>query len=365
MGNISYISSYIYFIIGLVFLIQILNSNNKTKKKCGQLCFIIIYIFAICRYQIGYDYYSYWDMIVSSNPPRDDMEFLSRKIVDFVRLLKFPPLLFFIFSSISLFAYKKVVDEYSSLPALSWYFYFSYPMLFVQDCSTIRQSGAMGLFFLTYFYLEKKKIKIALICILLASLFHNSGMASISLLFLPLIKRVNLKYNVLALVLSFFTGEVLLRFISQYLSGYAVADRFLYYVNQEMNNFVLFQYIMYAINIFNLLFWNKLSLINKLNPLYVTLVNVGLCLYNVFQFEPTTAIRLANFFILFELLLLPSYIVVLRGYFPSLKTVKYSIFIPLFLLQIMMVFTYIKGYNNRTIDRGTYVPYQTWFFQRW
>lgn len=363
--TISYFSCWIYIVIGLIFLIQILKSNSGNSKKSSGLCFLVIYLFAFFRYEIGYDYTTYWNIVTNVGEARDDFEPLSQIIITFVKDIGFPPLVFIIYSTISLLSYKKVIERYSTLPALSWYFYFSYPMFFIQDCSTIRQSAAMGLFFLTYMYIDIGHTKKALLTTLIASFMHSSGISALLLFFTPICKKISLKSNIIMLCASFFAGKVILTVITQYLAGVAMVQRFLYYTELDMDGFVIFQYIMYAIVLVNFVFYNKLILIDKRNALYITFVNAGLCFYNLFLFESQTAIRMANFFMLFELFILPSYIPVLRHVIKEQRTIKCLLFTAMFTLQLLMVCTYIKGYNNRTVDRGTYVPYKTWLFEQW
>lgn len=363
MGGVSYLSAWIYFVLAFIFLYLVDKSSSDAKqKKYGQIAFWIIYLFAFFRYFIGNDYPTYWNVVTDPSYNREEYEFLSGAIIKFVYRIQFPPLVFVVFSTISLFCYRKVLSKYSTCQAISWFFYFTFPLLFFQDCSTIRQSAAMGFFFLTFYYLDLKKYIPAILCIILSFSFHRSGLAAMFLLLLPVINKVDRKWNIIFLVFSFFTGKIVERLIIYYLASWGIADRFLYYVDLEMGGFNVFQYLLYGINILNLLFYKKLIRIKPGNCLYITLVNFGLCFFNVFQFESQTAMRLAAFFLLFELLVIPDFRYILTRFTKSLKTSSLLMLFVMFLIQIAMVFIYIKAYNNKVLDYPVYVPYRTWLF---
>lgn len=362
MHSASLIDTWIYFLIAFVFLVLVSKGANKAKmRKCGQIAFVIIYLFAILRYNIGNDYRAYWLMV--TEPFReDDLELLSGGIIELVYHLKFPPLVYIFFATISLFSYRYVLVRYSSNQALSWYFYFTFPLLFFQDCSTLRQAGAMGLFFLAFAMMDNKKYINALILVILAVLFHNSAYACILILGLPLYKKWGLKINIVLLIGSFFAGKFVEGFILSYFEGWGVAERFLYYVNQKMDGFNSFQYVLLVLNIINLLFYKPLCKINPRNALYITLVNIGICLYNIFQIESQTAIRLACFFLLFELIIVPYYVDLMKMIgLPKIGAmiVLWSV---MFALQLMIVVIYINAYNKGVLESAVYTPYQIWLF---
>ena len=362
MHSVSYFSTWIYFVIAFMFLELISQGNNKAKmRRCGQTAFLIIYLFAILRYNIGNDYHSYW-LMVTEHDMIDKLELLSGGIIDFVYYLGFPPTVFIIFSSICLFSYKYVISRYSSNQALSWFFYFTFPLLFFQDCSTLRQSGAMGCFFMAFAMMDKKDYVKTLLFVILAVLFHNSGYVCLLVFFLPLFKKVDLKVNIVALVASLFAGKLVERLVVSYLAGWGVADRFLYYIDQEMTGFNSFQYVLYGLNILNLLFYKSLCKLDPRNALYITLVNVGLCLFNVFQIEAQTAMRMAAFFLLFELFIVPYYIGLLVKTGMTKRFATVALWGIMFALQLMMVVIYISAYNKGALDTAVYTPYRLWLF---
>lgn len=359
--EVSYISIWIYIAIGAIFF-ALANKSCFSEKRFyySQIAFLVIYFFAFFRFNIGNDYPTYWDLVTVNTLNRNDFEPLSGGIINLVRFINFPPLVFITFSTISLFSYRYVINEYSEDPVMSWYFYFTYPMLFFQDCSTIRQAGAMGCFFLAFLFVDKGRMWKAVLCIIAAVLFHKSALICFLILFLPLFKKVSLKLNVVIFVCTFFIGELVETIVTNYLSGLSIAANFLYYVKQEMGGLDTFKYLMFLINIGNFLSYKYLLKENDRNFYFVTLVNVGLCLFNLFQIESQTAIRFANFFMLFEMFLIPSYLNLLSRYLGTRQRANLLVVSCLMILQLSIVVIYIKAYNNGVLDRAVYTPYEVW-----
>lgn len=349
--------------IGGVFFYLINNStvpSQGNKSKYGFIAFTIIYLFAIFRYNIGDDYGRYWDMVSTGELLRPNFEPLSGAIINYVYKLHFPPLLFFIFSTLSLVCYYFVISKYSSNRVLSLYFYFTFPLLFFQDCSTIRQSGAMAFFVLTFFFVDNKKSLKALFCVVLAYMMQRSGIIAIVLFMIPLFAKVSLKWNVILFIFSFFLGMTARTLLESYLGNLEIAAQVLDYVNRDMGGFNTFQYVLYGINVLNFLSYKQLCKISSRNALYITLVNLGMVLYNIFMFESQTATRIVAFFLLFEMILIPDYRFVLKRITGSVKSSTALIFSVMLALQIMIVVIYIKAYNGRVLDTPVYTPYETW-----
>lgn len=363
MHNASYLDIWIYFFIAFVFIVLISKSvDKKTNEKYGLIAFYIIYCFAVFRYDIGNDYRSYWQTFLGNGSERT-VEPLSGLIINFVQLFKFPPLGFFIFATISLCCYRYVIKRYSSSQTLSWYFYFAFPSLFFQDCSTLRQAGAMGLFFVAFALIDNKKYIKGIIFLFLSVAFHYSAIICFIVLFLPLLRKIRLPINVVLFIGSFLIGSFVEDFFINYIVGLDLlfSSKLEWYVNAEFSGNNSFQYVLYAINIANFIFYKSLCKIDSRASTYITLVNIGLCLYNIFQFETQTAIRFSTFFMLFAVLLIPMYISILSKYTNSPQLSGILLCLVLFLLQLSLVIIYINAYNNGVLDTPVYTPYKLWF----
>lgn len=362
MHHASYIDTWIYFLIGFVFWgLTNRSTNKRSNEKYGQIAFLIIYLFAFFRYDFGNDYKSYWQMFIGNGQERK-LEPISGAIIDLVSFLQFPPLGFIIFSTISLLCYRYVIKKYSSSQTLSWYFYFTFPPLFFQDCSTLRQAGAMGLFFVAFSFIQNRKYFVSFCLILLAISFHYSSVIGLLILLTSLFKKFSRKLNATLFILSFFVGKILERLVSILVIGSdnLFANKLEWYINADFSGNSTFQYVLYMFNLLNLLYWKELNKMDPYAKLYITLINIGFILYNVFQFETQTATRFMAFFVLFGTLLIPAYRDLLSM---SLKRPISHAFLCsiMFLLQMILVSLYINAYNSRILDNPAYIPYQFWF----
>lgn len=357
------ISVFFPYILLSALLAKLANSAHNHSKKI----FYIIFLFAICRYNIGYDYPGYWSLIKDCDIER--FEPLSKLILLLSHLLDFPPLAFAIFSSISLFCINYVLDKHSSDKSLSLVFYFSFPLLFLQDLSTIRQAAAMGVIFLMGSLWIQGKRLYSLFCLFIATLLHNSAIVGCIFFVNPLLSRQSKYLHFIIFVLSFLPIQTLIfnLIVSLFPESTAV-NRLISYVNLETASLNSFQYIFYAINLINLMFYDRLSRISYDNITYISIVNIGVILFNLFSFEPQTAIRICLLFFIWQVVLIPSYKILVSQFINKNNSIKYCehlatniIMLICFTLFFIYLYIYYKSYNAKIILLPTYFPYDFWW----
>lgn len=360
MHHETLLSSWVYWVICFLFFALANRCDNYKKRAlCETISFFIIFLFAVLRYDIGNDYLTYWNAGELGNATRN-YELISGAIIDLAFYLRFPPLIFIVFASVSLFGYRRLIRAKSSNPPLSWYMYFTFPLFFLQDCSTVRQAGAMGLFILGYSYIEDKKIWIAILCLILSVFFHTSAAIGFLILFKPLYEKLNVKFSVLLLILCAISGKVIEKVILGYLGNTLLGDKFEYYLQGENPGFNTMQYLLYFIFVANILFFNKLIKDNSRNKVYINLFTIGVAIYGLFTIEPITAIRFSTFFFMFEIMLIPSYKNIIAQFVASKPFANGAIICLMFALQMTLINIYINAYNTGVMERPVYVPYKTW-----
>ena len=110
-------------------------------------------------------------------------------------------ILLFIFAFLTLWIWFYVLDKYSKNVYMSLIIYLSSLGMFLYSLSNIRQGLAVAFGFLGFYFLsEEKKIR-GILFVLLAPLFHTSGIICILLIFIRKI-RLSLKYYP-AIILGF------------------------------------------------------------------------------------------------------------------------------------------------------------------
>ena len=125
---------------------------------------------------------------------------------------------------------------------------------------------------------------------------------------------------------------------------------------EEQGRFI--KYIIVGLNILNLLYWKKLVSVFKDNTLYLNLVNVGTCFWLLFNFDKTMSLRTASFFLLFSILLIPSYLFVFQK--RKVHFVKMGILLFFILFFSSGFIVNILSYDKK--GRMSYIPYQTIIF---
>ena len=97
-------------------------------------------------------------------------------------------LLLFVFAFLTLWIWFYVLDKYSKNVYMSLIIYLSSLGMFLYSLSNIRQGLAVAFGFLGFYFLtEEKKIR-GILCVLLAPLFHTSGIVCILFIFIRKIK---------------------------------------------------------------------------------------------------------------------------------------------------------------------------------
>lgn len=348
------------YFVSLLFLVY---AGFQPENKRSKYIFIFLFIFCALRYNVGWDYDIYVDVLKDAykygwNGIDSRYEYFS-KIVFFLGVyFRFYPIVFIIYSFFTLVLVYRSIQLYSFNKYVSWLVFIAMPLFFFASLSTIRQGLAMSIILYSYKYLRSKRYIEYFIGILLASLFHQSGFSGILLLPISLFKISN-KVNFYIFLISFFLVPFVQHFTFSILTSSDVNERLLSYVSSDYYNKPRFiQYLYYAIGLFNIINYKKLVSINYYNAIYIQVYNIGIFVYNVLIFEPTSAMRISAFYLIFIIYIMPYYVEIYKNKLIAEYGLK------LFLLSTVCVYFYInisaftKGINQKI----GFVPYDIWIF---
>jgi len=343
-----------YFLIACVFLY----CNYTNSRYSSKLIFISLLTFSVLRYDVGWDYTAYRTVIESGfdNIVDSRYEFFSKYIFLIGSYLNFYPIVFAIFSFLTLRIVYTSINKYSINPVLSWLVFYSFPLFFFASLSTIRQSLATMLIFYSYKYvIEKKYIKFFIILIVAMS-FHISSIVGV--LLLPIIIfPISKLTNIILFIGSFYVSKIILLFMIN--SDFVFLRVFQNYIGYEEAKPELISYLYYGFGIFNLLYYNKLSKINPQNKVIISLINIGLVLFNILSFEPITSLRVSAFFLIFLIYLIPYYVEIFNK--QSRALVKNILVMSFLSLSSMYLYMYINNYGNGVIEKVSFLPFKFWF----
>lgn len=352
----SYFDLWPYILIAFIFLYcHWLRSKNTSK-----IIFSTLFIFCALRYDVGWDYMSYVSLIEMDYEEIIDsrIELLSNYILLLGNYVNFYPIVFIIFSFLTLKITFFSIKKYSINPLISWLVFYSMPLFFFASLSTLRQSLATAIVFYSYSYVKEKKYLNFIAAIFVASLFHTSSIIGFFILPLVLL-RINKFLNIILLLISFIVSTFLLELISTLSINNLFFLRFIKYVEMDSAKPQLLNYLYYFIGILNLIFYHKLSRNDDCNKDYITLINFGLIFLNIFSFEPVTSLRISAFYLMFLIYLLPNY---LNLFDTKFSKILENIFIFGFIsLSFFYLAIYINNYNNWVISKISFIPYKFWF----
>lgn len=190
---------YIFFLVLLVFLGGRYSVNNKYLSKNLSLIFSFVFIilFAMLRFDVGYDYPTYWHSIFP-DLNRNEVyrwELFPRFLALFCNKYRYP-WIFFVITSV--FSYTLVyfgIKKYSVSYFESIVIYIS--LFFLSGLSTIRQTVAVSIvFYATRCIFEHKMLKYIVLCIF-ACLWHKSAFIAIPIYFVY--NYINIIFSVILL----------------------------------------------------------------------------------------------------------------------------------------------------------------------
>jgi hypothetical protein len=330
---------YLFFIIILAGRYNILG-YRVLKPKTGYFlaCFIIIFI-SVFRFDIGYDYNSYYSFIY----PKliiTNFEYFPRIIYHISDYFDIPILVFVIFGLINYVLIFYTIDKTSTSRYESLIIFFA--MFYLTTLSTLRQSTAVAIIFYGFKYIKKKKLIKYIITCIIAFNFHRSAIIGFLLYPLYYISYYYVIGTLGALVLGI--RYILPKILAVYFPRYVA-----YLVNQALveasGNYMRLFYI-------GLLFYCiVIACLGKIfgkNRGFFSIITLGVAL--PFILGGHTGGRIAEYFLIYFVLLVPNVN-------SKLKINKRVIFLSTFYIYFFL-YLLTTVYLSKSSD---YIPYRFYF----
>lgn len=344
----------------LLFAAFVISHNQVSEEVKGKRLYLLLLIFSCIRYGIGFDYFSYLNLIESG---RTDYTFfriepLGRLLIMLARETH-PQVFFAVASAITLYPIYYASRKFSLSPYMSIVLYMLHPMLFLSGLGVIRNAVGYSLVLMGFFvfleYKNKKGKLVALLFLAFAYGFHSSSI--IGILLFPLYYFFNgKKINILIYLSSFALSMVVTYVLSSLQSSSDIFGRAADYAfDREHSGGGLMTLIVNGLNIINLLFWGKIKNTDNYTNTFLKFVNFGTFVWNVLlPLDVVLASRAATFFLIFEILLLPAYVI----YNYNFKKLIYAFFICYFASSFILS---INGFLKNHDDMAN-IPYQVFFY---
>jgi len=334
------------FIIALIsFFLYIYSIYKIELSRTIVTC--IITLVAICRYEVGYDYITYQELIQSEDSEMVNYLFapLSALLAHIAIYFHSPQLLFVLFGVPMYVLIFSTLKKYSTNYALSIIVFMGF--FFYTSLSTIRQMLAVAICIYGFRYIVNRQIIKYLICITIATLTHPSAAIAIIIYW---IYNIRLTTLLIGAIIALSLSKIAFKIMEQY--GFYTS-----YIDSSKDDIEggsLARIILLLIFIFCFIIYTYSKKNNVITRGIINIIFTGFILN--FMFTAHIGSRIALFFSIYLCLLIPNIITMTKG---QLKKQLYFLF---YGLCIFYYFAYllmptIKGFTS------SYLPYKLYFLQ--
>lgn len=334
------------------FFVMLLVIDHSRISNNGKLVlsFILISLFSGLRYGIGYDYFSYYEIIQVGNI---NTELIPRIFIDIAHNTHFS--IFFLLSALWTTCFFILGMRKQNCNFESVYFYVCFPTLLCASFGIVRQAMAYSVIFYLMCHPNYGRIR-KMLFITLAFLCHQSSLIAIILL-MPL-ERIGRKTLWVLFIGGVLSGEILVKQLATLNINIPLFEIFKLYISEHMGGGFFLRLLIYGLTIAILINYKKLY--KKQMHIFVVYTCIGGALYATFSVNPHMAERFCTFFFSAILIFISS----LRK---SMKIPKVVFVFSLILIFGLYIYT---GHVNSSKEgqwakykRSLYYPYQTIFEQ--
>ena len=296
-----FIYYFVYIILGLILFF-----NKKINQRSYIIIFTIFFLLAALRYKIGNDYEMYTEIFKYNR-----WDYFSQTEIGFIWLNKLIKSLnlnahyvFVIVSFLStILFFKTIKDEVGYNKLAIFILYIS--GIYLRYFSLVRQSIAVGLFFLSIRYIKTRELKKYIFLILLGSLFHFSILIVAPIYFISGKKFKSLFYYSLLTITMILTKLNFFRFLIYKVMNYMPEKYNATYIAKETfsfeQNFGIGTIYILILPILMLIVREKLYEKNKYIVHYVNLIFFGI-IVQIISYDFQVISRFSLYFEIFQCL---------------------------------------------------------------
>lgn len=348
-------------LIYIIFILAIFILPNLGKIKIVEgikiygftAAFILIFIFCAIRFDVGYDYSMYYELIEGNikyfTAQINRIEYLPRQLVLFSSFIKFYQFFFIVTSFIITYFFYKSIKENSEDKWLSTLIFVCFPIFFFMSLSVIRQFIAIAIIFYSFKFIKRREFWKYLAVIICCFFIHNSSILALPIYFIYG-NFINKKIIVFIYLLGFFSSKTLAFLIE------LSSERYSIYLNEIKGDggsliLIFFQ----VLGLFLLpLVYNFRDKEDKDFNFYLLTYYIGLFIWASLSKFGHAGIRGGLYYMTFTILLIPH----LKNKIKEYKIVRNSIAIICFLFFFINLYI---GSKHKVKDAN--LPYQTYFFK--
>lgn len=366
----------IYIILFLIMLYC-----SFIKKESFFLCVLVILIFTVIRYDVGWDYRPYYiiakdtslQKIAFNNFTKEELirmgttawkyynfEYINRIIYYVTWYLRIPYLPIIVYGILNISYIYKSINLFKINQKKYWLFFLSFPQFYFYYLSIMRQGVAVSIvLYATIKYLFNKKNKKYILMVLFASLFHKTALFMIVLI--PLYKYSyllkNKKIRIFIVSIIYFFGDFILKIM------FKLKLPYLYYFKNNIGSggSKVF-YLIIILFIISIIFEKKIIKEDKRYFEINVFIFTGTVIYISLGKFGDAGQRMSNYFLIFILLTIDSILKTFKN--KKYKTSTYLLVIYIYIISCLILYLSIFFLDLQKTTRRQYIPYKTIFQAR-
>jgi len=348
-----------FIYIAFILLIFILPKLGEIKIISGvriygfTAAFIFIFIFCALRFDVGYDYSMYYELIEGNikyyTAQINRIEYIPRQLILFSQFIGFYQFFFIVSSFIIIYFYYMAIKKNSLDRWISTLIFVCFPLFFSLSLSLVRQFMAVAILFYCFKFIKQRKFWKYLVAVVFCFFIHKSSILALPIYFFYG-NFINKKIIVFIYILGFFSSEILAFFIKLTSERYSI---YLDKIGGEGGNLTLIFFQVLGLFLLPLVYNFRDKEDKKFN-FYLLTYFVGLFIWASLSKFGHAGIRGGLYYMSFIILLIPH----LKNKIIEYKIIRDSIAIICFLFFFINLYI---GSSHKIKDAN--LPYQTYFFK--
>ena len=312
-----------------------------TAKKKYSLVVLIVIIFSAIRFDVGFDFKSYY-YVINGYDTLNYNRFgpFDKGFIEISNWIHFPQFYFIVTSLIIYSLIFLTIRNFSINKTISVITFLAFPILYFHSLNIIRQFIAISIIFYSFKDIYDRRLLAFLLKVCIASFFHFTALVAIPIYFL---------YKSRISILNI----IVFSFIFWYLSDVIINDILLTSSYGYLISLSPVSGLSLSIFLSILLF---LCIVLKINLISKGLFNIffiGVVLYIVTYSLGEQVTRISYYYLVFIILLLP--------YFLTRFKNKYSNFVIQTIMLLLFIFNFYLFEKNET--KNPIVPYKVFFME--
>ncbi len=345
----------IFYILFFLTILCLLHFGRQIRIKGFDglvAAFTVIFIMASLRFDVGWDYRSYYRLIEKDIKFYDSqfarLEPLNRTLIEISQFFDFTQFYFIVTSFIICFSFYYIFKRFSTDVIVSTLLFLSLPIFFFNSLSIVRQFTAVAIVFYGFQYVRSRMLFRFLVVLVIATLFHKSALVAAPLYFLYG-RKPHFYFFPMIYLVGFLSSDMLYWLVEHLLPQYL---KFLDRSIGEGGNKVLL--LFQSLGFILLFFINKLQFNKKENDFYFLTFYIGLFVWSGLAQYGHAGFRGSLYYTVFMLLLVPNILIEIK----QKRLLRELVYIS---CLFFFVFTLYLGKINPKKDAN--LPYRVFFFK--